>query len=62
MSIAAKIGCSAHTQNAWLKKAAVDSGKRARVPTGMAARVQALQRDDRELNQANEVLRKGDPV
>lgn len=29
VSIAAKIGCSAHTLNDWVKKAEVDSGKRA---------------------------------
>jgi transposase-like protein len=33
MSIAAKIGCSAHTLLDWVKKAEVDSGKRAGVPT-----------------------------
>ena len=34
MSISAKFGCSAHTLNEWVKKAEVDSGKRAGVPTG----------------------------
>lgn len=33
VSIAEKIGCSAHTLNEWVKKAEVDSGKRAGVPT-----------------------------
>jgi transposase-like protein len=33
MSISAKTGCSAHTLNEWVKKAEVDSGKRAGVPT-----------------------------
>src|SRR5690606_41770385 len=32
-SIAAKIGCSAYTLLEWVKKAEVDSGKRAGVPT-----------------------------
>jgi len=31
VSIAAKIGCSAHSLNEWLKKAEVDAGKRAGV-------------------------------
>lgn len=35
VSIAAKIGCSAHSLNEWLKKAEVDAGKRAGVPTDM---------------------------
>ena len=57
-SVAAKIGCSANTRNEWGKKAAVDSGKRAGVPTGMAERLKALKRANRALRQANEILRK----
>jgi len=37
VSIAAKIGCSAHTLNEWVKKAEVDSGKRAD-PAGLSDR------------------------
>ena len=58
VSIAAKIGCSAHTLNEWVKKAEVDSGKRAGIPTEMAERMKALERENRELRQANEILRK----
>ncbi len=58
VSIAAKIGCSAHTLNEWGKKAEVDSGKRAGIPTEMAERMKALERENRELRQANEILRK----
>ena len=58
ISIAAKIGCTAQTLNEWVKKAEVDSGKRAGVPTDMAARLKALERENRELRQANEILRK----
>lgn len=58
MSISAKIGCSGHTLNEWVKKAEVDSGKRAGVPTDMAERMKALERENRELRQANEILRK----
>jgi transposase len=57
MSIAAKIGCSAHTLNEWVKKAEVDSGKRAGIPTEMAEKMKALERENRELRQANEILR-----
>ena len=46
VSIAAKIGCSAHTLNEWVKKAEV------------AERMKALERENRELRQANEILRK----
>jgi hypothetical protein len=57
-SISAKIGCSAHTLHDWVKKAEVDAGKRAGVPTEMADRMKALEREVRELRQANEILRK----
>ena len=56
VSIAAKIGCSAHTLNEWVKKAEVDVGKRAGIPTEMADRQKALERENRELRQANEIL------
>jgi transposase len=36
----------------------VDSGKRAGVPTDMAEKLKALERENRELRQANEILRK----
>jgi transposase len=46
------------TLNEWVKKAEVDSGKRAGIPTEMADRMKALERENRELRQANEILRK----
>ena len=58
VSIAAKIGCAAQTLHEWVKKAEVDSGRRAGVPTDTAERVKALERENRELRQANEILRK----
>ena len=58
MSIAAKIGCTAQTLNEWVKKAEVDSGRRAGIPTEMAEKMKALERENRELRQANEILRK----
>jgi len=57
-SIAAKIGCSAHTLLDWVKKAEVDAGKRVGVPTEMTEKMKALERENRELRQANEILRK----
>jgi transposase len=57
-SIAEKIGCSAQTLNEWVKKAAIDGGKRAGVPTEVAEKLKALERENRELRQANEILRK----
>ena len=58
VSIASKIGCAAHTLNEWVKKAEVDSGQRAGVPREAAERLKALERENRELRQANEILRK----
>ena len=58
VSIAGKVGCSAQTLNEWVKKAEVDSGQRAGVPTEVSERLKALERENRELRQANEILRK----
>jgi transposase-like protein len=58
VSISEKIGCVPQTPFEWVKKAEVDSGRRAGVPTEMADRLKALEREDRELRQANEILRK----
>jgi len=58
VSIAGKIGCSAHTLNEWVKKAEIETGKRAGVPAETADRLKALEREVRELRQANEILRK----
>ena len=57
-SISSKVGCAAQTLNEWIKKAEVDSGRRAGVPSEMAERMKALERENRELRQANEILRK----
>ena len=58
VSIAAKIGCSAHTLNEWVKKGEVDSGRRPGIPAEVAERLKAVERENRELRQANEILRK----
>ena len=60
VSVAAKIGCSANTLNDWVKKAEADSGKRPGIPRDLAERMKALERENRELRQANEILRKGE--
>lgn len=57
MSISAKIGCAPQTLNEWGKKAEVDRGERAGITTEMAERLRALERENRELKQANEILR-----
>ena len=57
-SIAAKIGCTAQTLHEWRKKADVDSGRKPGVTSEERERVKALERENRELRQANEILRK----
>lgn len=58
LSISAKIGCAPQTLNEWVKKAEVDRGERDGVTMEMADRLRALERENRELKQANEILRK----
>ena len=57
VSISEKIGCSP-TLHEWVKRAEVNGGKRAGVPSDLADRLKALERENRELRQANEILRK----
>ena len=58
LSISSKIGCAPQTLNEWVKKAEVDGGRRAGMPTQITERLKALERENRELRQANEILRK----
>jgi transposase len=57
VSIAGKIGCTAQTPHEWMKKAEVDAGRKPGLTTDMAAKPNALERENRELRQANEILR-----
>ena len=57
-SIAAKIGCTAQTLRRWVRQAERDSGKRAGPTTEDRDRIKALERENRELRQVNEILRK----
>jgi transposase-like protein len=49
VSASQKIGCSAHTLNDWVKKAEVDGSRRAGVPSEVAEKLKALERENREL-------------
>lgn len=57
-SIAGKIGCSTHTLVDWVKKADVEAGRAPGIPSEIAEKLKALERENRELRQANEILRK----
>jgi transposase-like protein len=58
VSIATKIGCTAETLRKWVRRAEIDSGRRAGVTSDERARIKALERENRELRRANEILRK----
>lgn len=57
-SIAAKIGCTTETLRRWVRQAERDTGKRAGLTTGERERLKELERENRELKRANEILRK----
>lgn len=56
-SIAPKIGCAAQTLHGWIWKHQTDSGLRPGVTTEERERIKALERENRELRKANEILR-----
>jgi transposase-like protein len=57
-SIAPKIGCSAETLRKWVRQAEVDSGQRGGLTSDDQARLKELERENRELRRANDILRK----
>lgn len=57
-SIAGKIGCTAQTLHTWIKRHEIDTGVRDGIPSEMREKMKALEREVRELKQANEILRK----
>jgi transposase len=57
-SIAGKIGCTAETLRRWVRRTERDQGLRAGPTSTEIERVKELERENRELRQANEILRK----
>jgi transposase-like protein len=57
-SIAGKIGCTAQTLCNWVRQAERDQGLRVGLTSAERERVKALEREVKELRQANEILRK----
>ena len=57
-SIAAKIGCSGETLRNWVRQAERDEGVRPGPTSEERDRIRQLERENRELRQANEILRK----
>ena len=56
-SIAPKIGCVAQTLNEWVKRNEIDTGARAGVTTTDQQRLKELERENKELRRANEILK-----
>ncbi len=56
-SIASKIGCAPQTLHEWVKRAEVDTGVRKGVTTSEAQRMKELERENKELRRANEILK-----
>ncbi len=57
-SISTKIGCTAETLRKWVRKAERDEGRRPGLTTDERERLKVLERENRELKRANEILRK----
>ena len=57
-SIAPKIGCTTQTLKNWVSQAERDAGKRAGLSTSEREELKVLKRENKELQRANEILRK----
>ena len=60
--IARKLGCSSDSLRVWYSRAQRDAGKEAGPTSAETARIKELEREVRELRQANEILKKGEPM
>ena len=57
-SVAEKIGCTKETLRRWVRQTERDTGVREGLTTDERARIEDIERENRELSQANEILRK----
>ena len=57
-SVASKIGCTPETMRKWVRQAECDQGIRGGITTAERERTAELERENRELKRANEILRK----
>ena len=57
-AIAPKLGCSPDSLRSWCQQTARDAGERAGLTSDEKARLKELERENRELRQANEILKK----
>jgi transposase len=57
-SIAGKLGCTLETLRKWVRQAERDQGVRPGLTSAERERLKELERENRELKRANEILRK----
>jgi transposase len=55
--IARQLGVGTETLRYWVKQAEIDNGRRPGVPTEAQRRIGELERENRELRRANEILK-----
>jgi len=56
-SIASKIGCTPETLRKWVRRAETDQGQRSGMTTDDRERLKKLERENKELHRANDILR-----
>ena len=56
-SVAGKIGCAPETLRSWVRRVEVDQGSRPGLTTDERAKLKELERENRELKRANEILK-----
>jgi transposase len=57
ISVAGKIGCTPETLRSWVRRAEVDEGRRPELTSDERAKLKELERENRELRRANEILK-----
>ena len=57
-SVAEKLGCTTEALRRWVRQAERDQGRRPGLTTDERQRLKELERENRELSRANEILRK----
>jgi len=61
-SIVSKIGCTGETLRKWVRQAKRDRGQRPGLTSNERERMKSMEREIRELRQANEILRKASHI
>ena len=60
--VAVQLGYGTESVRSWVRQADIDEGHVPGVSTGDAAKMKALEQENRELRRANEILKRGQPV